>query len=214
MTLPSMRAGTASREFLRIAGGHGAAAAGSSPAGGLDVDNAGNLATDGDVSVDGTLDARGGRLENSTGDLLLAAQHSARDTLVRVLNESPGHVADVDVEGGLAVGGDVEIGGTLDMLGQVRLGLQTLTIQGGVVTVDSSFAILLSESGTSDELVTINGGQTGALLLVRPSGSHIVTLKHNVGNIYCWNGADVVLQYKRALLFYDAAKWFLIALQQ
>lgn len=51
MALPTMRAGVIGREFLRIAGGFGSAALGSSPAGGLDIDNAGNLATDGDVTA-------------------------------------------------------------------------------------------------------------------------------------------------------------------
>ncbi len=60
MGLPVMRDGVASREFLRIAGGYGALAAGASPAGGLDIDDAGNLATDGDVTVEGVLDIGGG----------------------------------------------------------------------------------------------------------------------------------------------------------
>lgn len=51
LALPTMRAGITGREFLRIAGGFGAPALGTSPAGGLDVDNAGNLATDGDVTA-------------------------------------------------------------------------------------------------------------------------------------------------------------------
>lgn len=57
MTLPNMPAHPASREFLRVGGGYGVSAEGQSPAGGLDVDDAGNLATDGDAVVDGTLDA-------------------------------------------------------------------------------------------------------------------------------------------------------------
>lgn len=51
MALPTMRAGITGREFVRVAGGYGAAALGSSPAGGLDIDNAGNLATDGDITA-------------------------------------------------------------------------------------------------------------------------------------------------------------------
>lgn len=53
MALPNMRPGLTSREFLRIAGGYQAPALGTSPAGGLDVDNAGNIATDGDLTIDG-----------------------------------------------------------------------------------------------------------------------------------------------------------------
>lgn len=57
MTLPNMREGLVSREFLRIAGGYGVAAVGTSPAGGVDIDNAGNLATDGDVTIKGIISA-------------------------------------------------------------------------------------------------------------------------------------------------------------
>ncbi len=55
MALPTMRTNVTSREFLRVAGGYHAPAEGSSPAGGLDVDNSGNLATDGAITVDGSL---------------------------------------------------------------------------------------------------------------------------------------------------------------
>lgn len=59
MALPNMRAGIISREFLRIAGGLASPAVGTSPAGGLDIDNAGNVATDGDITVLGTVDVDG-----------------------------------------------------------------------------------------------------------------------------------------------------------
>ena len=51
MAVPTMRPGITSREFVRVAGGFGSAAVGASPTGGLDIDNAGNLATDGDVTA-------------------------------------------------------------------------------------------------------------------------------------------------------------------
>ena len=41
------------REYLRVGGGYDAAATGASPAGGLDVDNSGNMALNGDLTVDG-----------------------------------------------------------------------------------------------------------------------------------------------------------------
>jgi len=52
-----MRSDVTSREFLRVGGGYHAPSEGASPAGGLDIDNAGNLATDGDAAVDGALTA-------------------------------------------------------------------------------------------------------------------------------------------------------------
>jgi hypothetical protein len=75
MTLPSMPAGLASREYLRIAGGYGAQAAGTSPAGGLDVDNAGHVATDGDLTVDGGLAAGGGLLTVDPATDMVAARN-------------------------------------------------------------------------------------------------------------------------------------------
>lgn len=57
MALPTMRSSLVSREYLRIGGGYGAGQEGTSPAGGLDVDNGGNLATDGDVTIKGVLSA-------------------------------------------------------------------------------------------------------------------------------------------------------------
>jgi hypothetical protein len=70
MTLPSMPAQIVSREFLRVAGGYGAPEQGASPAGGLDIDHAGNLAADGAFTVGGSLDLHG-PLQNTTGDLTL-----------------------------------------------------------------------------------------------------------------------------------------------
>lgn len=57
MTLPNVPASYVGREHVRTGGGYGAPAAGQSPAGGLDADNAGNLAMDGDLTVKGILHA-------------------------------------------------------------------------------------------------------------------------------------------------------------
>lgn len=90
MTLPTMRAGLTSQEFLRLGGGFGATASGTSPEGGLDADNAGNLAMDGDLTVDGTADFAGGYGDDGV---------------------SISQAGDLDVDG------DTFIEGTLDVLG-------------------------------------------------------------------------------------------------
>lgn len=100
MALPSMRAGLTGREFLRIAGGYGVDAVGQSPAGGLDIDNAGNLATDGDITVKGVLDAQGG-VANTAGDLTLDAPNNAADSTIHLKNSDATYKANVDVEGKL-----------------------------------------------------------------------------------------------------------------
>ena len=74
MALPSMRNGLVSQEYLRIAGGYGATPSGESPAGGLDVDNSGHVATDGDVTIEGDLSAGDGILAVDTGTGLVTVQ--------------------------------------------------------------------------------------------------------------------------------------------
>lgn len=110
MSLPSMRSGLVSREFLRIAGGFGVAALGKSPAGGLDIDNAGNLATDGDITTKGEVDVQGGKINNTIGDLTLDAQNDAADSTIYLKNSDGTYKANVDVEGDLEVGGALTLG--------------------------------------------------------------------------------------------------------
>ncbi len=57
MALPDMPSTFTTRETLRIGGGYNAPEEGISPAGGLDIDGTGNLATNGDVTIDGDLSA-------------------------------------------------------------------------------------------------------------------------------------------------------------
>lgn len=59
MNLPAMPSNPCSRETLRIGGGYNAPALGASPAGGLDIDNAGNCALDGDLTVAGDVSLGG-----------------------------------------------------------------------------------------------------------------------------------------------------------
>lgn len=121
MTLPTMRSGTVSREFLRIAGGYGAPAAGASPAGGLDVDNAGHLATDGDVTVKGVIAAGstpqaitnaagemdGARIQSGTVDTTQLADDAVDATK---LDETDDYTIN-----GLTVSGNVTVDGDFKM---------------------------------------------------------------------------------------------------
>lgn len=59
MTLPSMPSALTSREHLRIGGGYNAPATATSPAGGLDIDAAGNCATNGDLTLGADLSLNG-----------------------------------------------------------------------------------------------------------------------------------------------------------
>jgi len=64
MALPSVGAAPRYLEEIRIGGGYG-----STPDGGVDIDKAGNVAADGDLTVDGTVDVKGGTIQNSIGTL-------------------------------------------------------------------------------------------------------------------------------------------------
>lgn len=144
MALPNMRSGVVSREFLRIAGGYESPALGTSPAGGLDVDNAGNLATDGDITTKGGVDVQGGDIVNSTGDLVLDAQNAAADSTIYLKNSDGTYVADVDVEGNLLV-------------------------RGGDVVNPAGNAVLRAETG--DSAVWLQASGSGSIYLNRYGGS-------------------------------------------
>ena len=207
MSLPSIPSGEVSRDYLRIAGGYGASAMGQSPAGGLDIDNAGHLATDGDVTVDGVIDAKGGNLVNSTGNLTLDAQNSAAHSTVYVKNSDGSYEGSLDVERNVVVGGNVTVGGRLVLTPANE------TISSGAITVTGSFVTVNPESGVVDDLDTINGGADLSVLFLRPSGSATITLKHGSGNIVCPGGSDLVLQYKRVIMVYDTSLWHVLAVQ-
>lgn len=161
MPLPSLPETLFSREFLRIGGGYNAPAAGASPAGGLEVDHAGNLATN--------------------GSLITAA--------------------------------DLSVAQDAQFTGRIVLPIQDRTLDSGAITINGAFVRVAAESGTSDDLETIHGGSTGCLLILRPTGSHTITLKHGVGNLVCPGNTDLVLQFRRVILLFDASAWNVLSVQ-
>lgn len=72
---------------------------------------------------------------------------------------------------------------------------QSATIAAGVVTATRDFMIVDTEGSIAfDDLDTINGYAEGRVLNIRAnSAARFVTLRHNVGNIQSWTGANVVL---------------------
>ncbi len=110
MTLPSMPTGIVGREYVRVAGGYGAPSSGTSPAGGLDIDAAGHLATDGDMALGGQLDVQSGSLGNSTGNLSLDALSATADSTITFKNSDATYETQVTVEGDLLVQGNLELG--------------------------------------------------------------------------------------------------------
>lgn len=86
-----------------------------------------------------------------------------------------------------------------------------LTISSGAVTKTYSHHTIDTESdAASDDLVTINGGSEGEVILLRPaSGARTVIVKHNTGNIWLPGGADISLDDSDdyLLLIYSGSKW-------
>jgi hypothetical protein len=62
-------------------------------------------------------------------------------------------------------------------------GPEALTIASDAVTVTKSFVAVQAETGTSDELATVNGGFDGALLVVGGTAGHAITVKDGTGNL-------------------------------
>ncbi len=90
-----------------------------------------------------------------------------------------------------------------------------LTISDGEITIAYSHHSIDTEgNAASDDLVTINGGEEGRVVLIRPaSGERTVILKHGTGNIYSPSGLDITLDDESdyCLLVYDGENWCAIA---
>jgi hypothetical protein len=86
-----------------------------------------------------------------------------------------------------------------------------LTIASGIITISRSHHTVDVQTGTTDDLDTINGGVNGDELTLRlPTGStNTVVVKHNTGNIVLAGGVDATLDSpnKALKLFYNGTKW-------
>lgn len=92
------------------------------------------------------------------------------------------------LEGDLTVDGVFNTGGSFG----------TLTISSGVVTATSSRHRIAPESGTADDLVTINSGTQGdKLTLMSNSSANTITVKHGTGNIFLDGSTDKVFNSSR-----------------
>jgi hypothetical protein len=80
----------------------------------------------------------------------------------------------------------------------------TETISGGAITATKSTHIIAAETGTEDDLDTINGLTDRQLLLIKADTGDTITVKHATGNIHFDSGADFELSGDSwLLLFYD-----------
>ena len=89
---------------------------------------------------------------------------------------------------------------------------QPITIAGGVISIDRRFSYysVSVETGSSDNLDTINGGNEGDLLLLKAAdGTKTIVLKDGTGNIITAGSSDLSLDDDDdlALLHYDGTNW-------
>lgn len=82
----------------------------------------------------------------------------------------------------------------------------TLTISGGSVTRTQSFHVIAAQSGTADDLDTINGGANGDQLVLMADTGDVITLKHGTGNIAVGDGEDMLL-IGAQILHHDGTNW-------
>lgn len=85
-----------------------------------------------------------------------------------------------------------------------------LTIASGVISVtgNESYYEVSGEGAAADDLVTINGGTEGDIIILAYDGEDI-TLKDGIGNIVCAHYDDVVLGSMGSIiaLRYDGSNW-------
>lgn len=83
-----------------------------------------------------------------------------------------------------------------------------LTLASDTVTVTQNVHTIAAETGTTDDLATINGGTDRQLLIIQADTGDTITVKHGTGNINLNGAADFDLSGdKTLLLFYDGVNW-------
>jgi hypothetical protein len=86
-----------------------------------------------------------------------------------------------------------------------------ITIASGEITATNSFHRVDTESAAStDNLDTINGGETGQIIILKPvSGSRTIVVRDNAGNIQTAGGTNFSMNDGRdvIVLIYDGNHW-------
>lgn len=84
----------------------------------------------------------------------------------------------------------------------------TLTISAGVILVSSERHSVTSQTGTADDLTTLNGGQYGRAVDLFATTGHTITVKHAAGNIRTKTAGDVIVGNTTPIrLVYNGALW-------
>jgi hypothetical protein len=86
-----------------------------------------------------------------------------------------------------------------------------LTISSGAITAVNGAHKLQPQTGTADDLDTINGLTAGDLIIlyVSDAGTDTITFKHGTGNISCAGGADIELSTGAVAAYYNGTTVFI-----
>ena len=84
----------------------------------------------------------------------------------------------------------------------------TLTLASDAVTVTKNYHTIAAQTGTADDLATINGGTSTAILVIQADAGDTINIKHGTGNIFLNGEVDFELVGDKTLvLFYDGTNW-------
>jgi hypothetical protein len=128
---------------------------------------------------------------------------------------SVGAIASADLTVALAappsIGGTTPAAGAFSILTGETLQFTApslVTISGGAISFSESYLTVAAESGTADDLDTINNGATGRWVVLQADTGDTINLKHNTGNIKLPTSADYALTGDLAVvLFYEGGFW-------
>ncbi len=79
----------------------------------------------------------------------------------------------------------------------------TLTLSSGAVTLTRGNHVIAAESGTTDDLVTLNGLVAGQFYLLRADAGDTITVMSGADNIWLSSGASIVLSGDKTLLLWS-----------
>jgi hypothetical protein len=134
------------------------------------------------------------------------------DAVLNVIGNSS--LDDTTFTGAVTCESTVDITGALSLDGRFNIGAMSgLTLASDAVTVTGVHHNINAQSGTTDDLATVNGGIAGDIIILRPAAGDTITVKHNTGNILTFSGADVAMSvFKDSMTFlFHGTKWYQIA---
>lgn len=95
----------------------------------------------------------------------------------------------------------------LALTGDIVYSNVVVTLSTGAGTITSSLSSIAAETGTADDLDTINGGQSGQVAWFRADTGDTITIKNGTGNIQT-SGGDILMTDDTLIpMVYDGSNW-------